>query len=175
MPHQSPLPTAGCSITEGHVYLLAAAVALTASAVMWATGYEHTIATALLVAMAAVGVLGWRQHASDGGRRREMRTLRADLLHFGEVIDMMARDMEAADLRNERAVEQARRQGSHEAMATAAAERQQLAERHRVDLEAAVRRAEARGFVAGARQRLGGGGREFTPRVVRPDQNARPY
>ncbi|WP_162959287.1 hypothetical protein [Micromonospora tulbaghiae] len=174
MLHQSPASTFGCAIAAGHLYLVAAAVGLTASIVMWATGREQTIVTDLLVAMAAVGVLGWRHHSSDDQRRREEQAMRAELLHFGEVIELMARDMEAADLRAQDAVERARQQGAAEAAAAASAERQRLVERHRTELEATRRRAEARGFVSGARQRLGGGGQGFAPRVVR-DQNARPY
>ncbi|MCT2280874.1 hypothetical protein M3G91_24980 [Micromonospora chalcea] len=176
MPHQPPAPI-GRLITEGQLYLLAAAVALTAAGVLWATGYEHSIATALLVVTAAVGVLGWRGCVSDEARRREMRALRAEVLHYGGVIEMMARDMESADVRNERAIERAREHGAAEAMAEAQAERQQLVEQHRAEVDEVRRAAEARGYVAGARQRLGDS-RSLRLRLVRPDgqrERVHPY
>ncbi|MEV0805708.1 hypothetical protein [Micromonospora sp. NPDC050200] len=175
MPHQPSPSTPGCSISEGHVYLLATAVALTAAAVLWVTGHEHTIATALLVAMAAVGVVGWRSHASDDERRREVRTVRAEMRHYGEVVEMMARDMEAADVRSERAIERAWQQGAAEAAAAAQAERQNLVEQHQAELDEVRRKAEARGYVAGVRHRLDGG-RSLRLRLVRPDsQRVGPY
>ncbi|MFG3709236.1 hypothetical protein ACGF7U_31520 [Micromonospora sp. NPDC047670] len=169
MCHKSSLPTIGRSITEGQIYLLTAAVAVTAAGVLWVTGHEHTIATALLSATAAAGVLGWRSHASDDARRRELGELRGELRHYGEVVEMMARDMEAADVRHERDIERARLQGVAEAMAEAQAERQLLIEQHQVELEEVRRKAEARGYVAGVRQRLADGGRALRLRLVRSD------
>lgn len=170
MPDRSSPPPTRRSITEGQLYLLVAAAAVTADVVLWAKGVEITIATALLVGTAAVGVVGWRIQVSEESRRRELREVRGEVRHFAGVVEMMAADMEAADVRTEQAIERAWQQGAAEAAAEGQAERQRLVERHQEELEEVRRKAEARGYVAGARQRLGGeGGRPTRLRVVRQE------
>ncbi|MEW2383403.1 hypothetical protein AB0873_15110 [Micromonospora sp. NPDC047707] len=149
MSQEQSSSTAGRSITGWQVvYLLVAAVALTATGVMWASGYQHTIATALLVVAVAIGILGWRAEVSDEARRSELRELRGELRHYAEVVEMMAADMEAAAARNERAIERAHKQGAAEANLQAQAERQRLVEQHQAEL--ALRRIHMRLLHGGA-------------------------
>ncbi|MEV7268390.1 hypothetical protein AB0N38_33025 [Micromonospora aurantiaca] len=176
MPDQ-PSSSTGCSITAGSLYLLAAAVALTAAGVLWATGHEHTIATALLAAMAAVGALGWRSHASDDARRRELREMRGELVHYAEVVEMMAKDIEAADARSERAAEMAREHGRIQAGEIARMRELHLRDVFAAELDEAERNAYARGVEAGAAHGYAEGlaqdrEAEESARVVAPETEA---
>jgi hypothetical protein len=104
----------------------------------------------------------------------QRRRYRRDARHYQDVIESMAADMEADERRHQAELECVRLRTVAEVLAEAHAERQLLIQRHQVDLAEAERKAEARGYVAGVRKRLGAGTRAGRPPSTRSDENRGP-